>query len=233
MIESPPLLTLRRDFPRPTKAQIAAFQGVPSSFVCDAMNGRGALDAAIAPIGFGRDLRCVAAGPALCADNGPGDVLATFGAQEIAQPGDVVIAGFGAFQGAAAAGDRVMGMLRNAGVAGFVTDGPMRDYDGIVAAGLPCWCTGLTPNSPFANGPGRVGEDVAIGGMTVHSGDMIVADRDGVVVVPFARIAAVIARLEDIKALETELDAQVANGRKTMALTEVMIADGRAVFTDG
>lgn len=232
MIETPPVLTIRRGFPRPSPQQIAAFQGVPTGFVCDAMNGKGALDASIAPIGFGRDITCAAAGPALCADNGPCDVLATLGALEVLQPGDIVIAGFGGYQGAAAAGDRVMGMIRNGGGAGFVTDGPMRDYQGIVDVGLPAWCTGLTPNSPYANGPGRVGEDVAIGGMTVQSGDIVVADRDGVVIVPFARIDAVIERLANVSKLEAELDAEVAGGLSRISAISEMITNGTAIVTD-
>lgn len=232
MIETPPLLTLRRDGARPTANQIAAFQGVPTGFVCDAMNGTGALDARIAPIGLGRDIACAAAGPALCADNGPGDILATLGAINLAQPGDILVAGFGGYQGAAAAGDRVMGMLKNAGGAGFVTDGPMRDYDGIVAVGLPAWCTGLTPNSPYANGPGRAGEEVQIGGRIVHNGDMIIADRDGVVVVPFARIDEIIDRIAEVTRLETELDAEVAQGLSHVPAITEMIASGAATYRD-
>lgn len=233
MIETPPVLTLRRNFPRPSAEQIAAFQDVPTGFVCDAMNGTGALDARIGPIGFGRDIACSAAGPALCADNAPCDVLATLGALELLQPGDIVLAGFGGYQGAAAAGDRVMGMIKNGGGAGFVTDGPMRDYAGIVAVGLPAWCTGLTPNSPYGNGPGRAGQDVNIGGMTVHSGDMVVADRDGVVIVPFARIDAVIERLANVAKLEAELDAEVADGLARIPAISEMIEAGTATILDG
>lgn len=225
MIEEPPLLTIGTTMQRPTAAQIAAFQGVPTGFVCDAMGGGGAL-AGIGPIGFGRDIACVAAGPALTADNGPADILATLAALAHVRAGDILVAGFGGHQGCAAAGDRVVGMLKNAGGAGFVTDGPMRDYGGIVAVGLPAWCTGLVPSSPFAKGPGRVGFAVQIGGQQVATGDMIVADRDGVVVVPFARIDAVIARLAEVRALEEALDAEVAKGLKLPPAIGELLAGG-------
>lgn len=232
MIEEPKSLTIRRHWARPTQAQIDAFKGMPTSFVVDAMDGRGALDMSIRPIGDGRDLNCVAVGPALTADNGPADVLATLAALGYVQPGDVLVAGNNAHQGTAVAGDRVMGMLRNSGGAGFVTDGPMRDYQGIVDAGLPAWCTGLNPASPFSSGPGRIGLPLQIGGQTVNSGDMIVADRDGVVVVPFDQIDAVIDRLTHVCALEKKLDGEVANGRRTIDAIMARIENGGAVFVD-
>ncbi|MEO0914444.1 MAG: RraA family protein, partial [Pseudomonadota bacterium] len=212
MIEEPAKLRIRREMQRPTAAQVAGFQGVPSGFVVDAMMGAGALAAGIGPVGAGRDIPCVAAGPALTAGCGAGDILATLAALKFIAPGDVLVAAFDGFQGCAAAGDRVIGMARNCGAAGFVTDGPMRDYAGIVEVGLPAWCSGLTPASPFTNGPGTVGLPVQIGGQRVETGDMIVADRDGVVVVPFAEIDAVLHRLPEVSALEAALDAEVAAG---------------------
>jgi len=232
MIEEPPLLTVNNARKRPTAAQIAAFQGVPTSFVADAMGGEGALDPAIRPLGESRDIDCVAAGPALTADTGPADILGTYAALNFLTPGDILVSAFGGHQRCAAVGDRVMGMIRNNEAAGFVTDGPVRDYAGIVAVGLPLWCTGLNPASPFSNGPGTVGMPIHIGGRRVETGDMIVGDRDGVVVVPFARIDAVIARLEDIKKLEIALDAEVANGRKSSDKIAALMDAGRVRYVD-
>ncbi|WP_108484513.1 RraA family protein [Oceaniglobus ichthyenteri] len=214
MIEEPPLVTINRATRRPTAAQVAAFQGVPTGFVNDAMFGQGALSRTIRPLGEGRDLHCVAAGPALTVDNGPGDLLALLAALPQIRKGDVVMSTCDGFQGCASAGDRVAGMVRNCGAAGFVTDGPMRDYDGIVGIGLPCWCTGLTPASPFSKGPGRVGQPINMAGQRVETGDMVIADRDGVVVVPFARIDEVIAALEQVKTSEYTMDAEVEKGLK-------------------
>ncbi|ARE42070.1 Demethylmenaquinone methyltransferase [Rhodovulum sp. P5] len=232
MIEEPPILTLHKSFPRPTKAQIAAFSGVPTGFVCDAMDGKGALDTAITPIGFGVDIDCVAVGPALVADNGPAEILATLAALHMVQPGDVVIAAVDGHQGCSASGDQVMGMMKNAGAAGFVTDGPMRDYEGIVEVGLPAWCTGLNPNSPYSKGPGRVGGSAVIGGQIVASGDLIVADRNGVVVVPFARIDEVAGKLDAVRKMEADLEAKVAAGAYQLLDLDGMIAEGKAVVVE-
>lgn len=225
MIEEPPLLTVKRPHRRPTDAHIEAFQGVPSSYVADAMFGTGAL-VGLAPLGEGRDLNCVAAGPALTVECGPGDILGLIAALAFIQPGDVVVSAFGGYQGVAAAGDRAVGMMQNNGAIGFVTDGPMRDYAGLVAAGLPSWCTGLNPASPTSNGPGRIGLPIQIAGRQVETGDMVVADRDGVVVVPFEMISAVLKQLETVTELETELDAKVEKGLKLPdAMAELLASD--------
>ncbi|WP_323771291.1 RraA family protein [Antarctobacter sp.] len=229
MIEEPPKLTLVKGAPRPTADQIAAFQGVETAFLCDAMGGLGAMDTNISPLGFGRDLACVAAGPALVADSGPGDIIATLAAVNLLTPGDVLVHAGHGYQGGATIGDQLSGMLKNAGAAGFVTDGPMRDYEGIVAAGLPSWCTGLNPNSPCVSGPGTLGGSANVGGRHVATGDMIVADRNGVVVIPFAQIDTVIAKLKDVTRLEAELEIKVKDGFCSPMDIEAMLADGSAV----
>jgi regulator of RNase E activity RraA len=232
MIEEPPLLKIKGNLRRPTDAQIAAFKGIQTGYVVDALFGGGALSSDIRPIGDGRDLDCVAAGPALTANCGPADILATVAALKFIRPGDIVVSAFAAHQGCAAAGDRVAGMMKNNGAAGFVTDGPVRDYAGIVAAGLPVWCTGLTPASPFSKGPGSVGFAIQIGGQEVETGDMIVADRDGVVVVPFEKIDAVIAAVKRVSEMEAELDARVAGGLRIPTSISELLASDKVEYVD-
>ena len=229
MIEEPPALTVVRRTRRPTEAQIAAFRGVPTGFVCDAMEGGGAMAADISPLGGARSH---AVGPALVAENGPADILATLAAVSLAEPGDVVVVSAAGHRGCSASGDQVCGMLRNAGAAALVTDGPVRDLDGIEATGLPVWAAGLIPSSPHGSGPGRVGGAAVVGGLTVATGDLIVADETGVVVVPFERIDAVIEGVAKVRALEEELEAKVADGFRSPLDVAAMIADGRAVEVD-
>lgn len=231
MIEEPPMLTVKRPARRPSAAQIAAFKGAPTGFVADAMFGTGALSG-VSPIGDGRDLTCVAAGPALTVDCGAGDILGLVASLNFIQEGDVVVSAFAGYQGCAAAGDRVAGMMRNNGAVGFVTDGPMRDYEGVVAAGLPAWCSGLSPNSPVSTGPGYVGLPIRIGGAEVETGDMIVADRDGVVVVPFEDIDRVIAQLDTVRSLEAALDAEVEAGLKTPKAISELLASDKVSYVD-
>jgi 4-hydroxy-4-methyl-2-oxoglutarate aldolase len=224
MIEDPPLLTVRRRFARPTRAQLDAFAGVPTGFVADAMNGRGALDARIKPIG-----RAPASfhGVAITCHAGPADNLALFGALAYGEPGDVMVCATDGFAETAVTGDLLLGMARNRGLAGFVTDGMVRDVPGIEAVGLPCFAAGVTPNSPARNGPGTVGMPVVVGGVAVGPGDVVVGDGDGIVVVPFASIDAVVERLVAVKAAEAALDAKVRGGLQLPDFIRSMIDAGR------
>ena len=91
------------------------------------------------------------------------------------------------------AGDVMLGMARNAGIVALVTDGMVRDIDGLDGVGIPVFARGLTPNSPFKDGPGEIGLPIAIGGVIVEAGDLIVGDQDGVVVVARS-VAEAVAR---------------------------------------
>lgn len=211
MIEEPPLLKIREiaGRKRPSVAQIEALRGVPTGFICDALDGYAALEG-ISPLDP-VELPVGLCGPALCVQSGPGDILALLGALPEISKGDVLVNAFG-WQGCAAAGDRLMGMAKNAGAAGLVTDGPVRDHEGLLKVGLPVFCTGLCPNSPYAKGPGSVGFSVDIGGRRTETGDMVIGDRDGVVIVPFDQIDRVIEAVGHIAEIENALDAQIDSG---------------------
>lgn len=209
MIEDPPVVTLKKRVPRPTAAQIAAFTGVPTGFIADAMNGRGAMDGRIKALIAGQDVFC---GVALPVHVGPADNLGVLAALHVGQAGDVVVAAADSFQATAVVGDIVLGMMRNKGMAGFVTDGCARDLIGIEEMGLPCFASGVTPNSPVKSGPATVNLPIVCGGVAVDAGDIICADRDGVVVVPYARIDAVIQSLAAVKAAEDALLPRVKAG---------------------
>jgi len=177
--------------------------------VVDALGGSGALPAEIKPItGAGAQF----AGVALPCHCGPNDNLALFAAVSLARPGDVIIATACGYRGAAVAGDQVLGMARNAGVIAFVTDGCVRDQKGIVAVGLPCFATGVTPNSPARSGPGTAGLPIILGGVGIAAGDLVIGDEDGVVIVPYARVSETIARLAAVREAEAALEAEVKGG---------------------
>ena len=209
MIEDPPVVTLKRHVKRPTLAQLSAFKDVPTGFIADAMNGRGALDARIKPVIAGQDTFC---GVALPVHVGPADNLGVMAALHVGQAGDVVIAAADGYQATAVIGDIVLGMMKNLGMLGFVTDGCARDITGIRDMGLPCFAAGITPNSPARNGPATVNLPIVCGGVAVDAGDIVCADCDGVVVVPHAQIEAVLAALVDVQAAEAQLLPRVKAG---------------------
>ena len=100
-----------------------------------------------------------------------------------------------------------------AGRAGIVTDGVVRDAAGIREVGLPVFACGLSPNSPWKDGPGDINLPLSCGGVPVHPGDILVGDEDGVVVVPQGDAAAVLEALPSIRAKEDKIVADIAEGR--------------------
>ena len=92
---------------------------------------------------------------------------------EYAKPGDVLIVATNAYEEASVAGDVMLGMAKNKGVCALVTDGMVRDVDGLNAVGIPVFARGLSPNSPFKDGPGTIGLPISLGGVTVNAGDVV------------------------------------------------------------
>ena len=229
MIEDPPLLRVKRNFTRPDPKLVRALQHVPTGFVVDCMNGRGALDARIKPIDLDH---CRIAGPALTCNTGPDDNLGLLAAINFTQPGDIIVNSTGSYTNSAVTGDIIVGMLRNRGAAGLVTDGMVRDEEGILVVGLPVFCRGITPNSCVKNGPGTVGMPVSVDGVPIESGDVIIGDRDGVVVIPRAELAIVCQRLVEVKEAEARLTRQVRMGLQAMESVTALLESERTQYLD-
>ena len=234
MIENPPLIQIKKKSSRkrPSEKQINGFKNIPTGFICDALNGYAALDPSIKPLSIpGKKVKQII-GPALTVFSGAADVLGMAIALSEIEPGDIVVNGVSGFQGTAAVGDRIAGMIKNNGGVGLVTDGPMRDLDGIIETGLDCFCTGLNPNSPFNSGPAKIGFPMNIGGTTVSSGDIIVADSDGVTVVPFDKIDEVLKKLDRIIEVESAMDKEVSEGLKISQKALDYLESDQVIYVD-
>ncbi len=209
MLENPPLLTIHRGHRRPDRALLEAFRGTLTSHLADAMEGRGAVDWRIKPLD---PANASFVGPALTAHSHPADVFGMIGAALEAEAGDVIMCANDGYTGTAVVGDLSAGTMRNKGVAAFVTDGLARDRAGIMATGMPLFAMGISPNSPASSGPGQIGAPVVLGGVHVCSGDIVVGDADGVVVVPLAMAQAVLAKLRMVQAAEKAAEETVKSG---------------------
>ena len=229
MIDETPLLEISRRRAAPDASLLDRLRGAPTGFVVDAMGGRGALDWRIKPLPG-----CPQAmiGFALTCANAPSDNLALCAAVALCRAGDVLVAATEGFSGAALAGDLILGIARNRGAVGFVTDGLVRDAGDIEALGLACFAMGVTPNSPGRNGPGTVGSPIVCGGMAVATDDIIIADRDGVVIIPRAHAATVIARLAEVRAAEATFLAAVRAGKTSVDFVEPLLKGPRVRYVD-
>jgi 4-hydroxy-4-methyl-2-oxoglutarate aldolase len=228
MAAAEPALTVRRTFPRPDPAHVRALTGIAVGWVVDAMGRQGAFDHRIRPISAATAFT----GVALAVRSRARDNLAPWAAIDYAEPGDVIVIETGDYEQASVIGDAWLGVAHNKGVVACVTDGLVRDVDGIAAVGIPVFARGVSPNSPFKDGPGEIGLAVVIGGLAVHSGDILVGDKNGVVVVPRERAAEIVAKLAAVAAKEAEMDEAIRAGAKSATWVQATIAAKGVRFVD-
>lgn len=122
--------------------------------------------------------------PAAGVDTRPGDNLAIHHAVTVAQPGDVLVVDAKAFTEAGPWGDILTLYAQQIGIAGLVIDGSVRDSRAIVALGFPVFSRGISVKGTGKHQPGAVNQPITCGGIRIAPGDLVVADADGVVVVP-------------------------------------------------
>ena len=230
MIHDPPALTIHRGFKRPSKELIEKFRGAQTSHLADAMNGRGALNYRIKPLD---ESQSAFVGPALTAHSAPADIVGMFGAVHEALPGDVLVIANDAFTGTAVVGDLAIGMMKNKGIAAFVTDGLARDKAGILEFGMPVFCQGISPNSPGRTGLGVVGAPISLGDVFVKPGDIMIGDADAVVVVAQEEAEEVAQRLAEIQESEKIAVQRVVDGATLPASMADMIENALIIEDDG
>lgn len=116
-------------------------------------------------------------------------------------------------------GDILCARMAVRGVTALVTDGVLRDGEGVVSSGLAVWCRGVAA-PPSIAGLTFVGwqEPVACGGVAIFPSDVIVADGDGAVVIPKAMVEQVIAAGAEQELLEAWLLSEVKAGAKLPGL---------------
>src|SRR3546814_17918358 len=114
------------------------------------------------------------------------------------------------------------------GVTALVTDGVLRDLDGVEASGLPVWCSGIAA-PPSVAGLTFVGwqQPVACGGVAVFPDDLIVADRDGAVVVPQDLVAEVAELGLEQERIEGWIKKGVQNGGRLPGVERKGVGEGK------
>lgn len=172
---------LKRELPNPETVE--AFKKLPAANVADTMGRSCALSSEIRLIGGAKEP--IMAGVALTVKARPGDNLMLHKALDMAGEGDVIIL--------SNEGDRTQSLMgeimavyahHQKKVAGIVLDGPIRDIQEISEMDMFLYATGSTPGGPYKEGPGEVNVPISIGNIAVMPGDIILGDRDGVIVIP-------------------------------------------------
>ncbi|QQM39747.1 RraA family protein [Streptomyces liliifuscus] len=198
---------------RPDQQVLQRFREHSVANLGDALDRLNIVDGGISPVWRGAK----AVGTALPVLTVAGDNKAVIAALDHIRPGDILVINAFGYDGRAVIGDNLAQRFDVFGAVGAVVDGYVRDRAIIEKLGVPVFARGLTPAGPFKNGPGTIGEPVALGGVVVNPGDIVVADDDGVIVIPPHRAEEALTAVEAIVAREADLDAEVAELRSRIA----------------
>jgi RraA family protein len=194
---------------RPAKKLVKALGSMVTAHLSDNMNRLVAGGAALRPMHKGGKL----CGPALTVKVAPGDNLMVHKAIDIAAPGDVIVVDAGGVLTCAIIGDIMSSLAEKRGLAGLVIYGAIRDSAEIRARRFPVYACGVTHRGPYKNGPGEINAPVALDGMVINPGDIIVGDEDGVISVPREHAEEILALAQAQLAKETAMLKSIASGR--------------------
>jgi RraA family protein len=221
----------RSDFTRPDPKLLNEIKSLMDQTGCLTGNvgdclGRGAaMDSRIKGLSPGMKL----VGPALTVKVPPIDNLMIHKALTLVKPGDVMVIDGGGDHAWALLGFLMVSTAIKLGLAGMIVDGCIRDAAEIRAAGFPIFAAGINPNGPMKEGPGEVNYPISCGGRMVHPGDIIVADDDGVVVLPRNHAAGIADKVKTVIAREEKRLAEIEAGVTTRpGLDEMLRQKGLA-----
>jgi len=193
------------------EATVARFAKLPVANVSDVMARMTAGGARLRPMHAGG----VMAGPAFTVKTRPGDNLMVHRALDLADPGDVIVVDAGGDLTNAIIGELMLAFAEHRRLGGFVINGAIRDYAAIHAGPFPVFAAGITHRGPFKDGPGEINVPVAIDGMVVEPGDLMIGDEDGLLCVPY----------DALETVARDAEAKQAAEEKQMAATKAGTID--------
>ena len=170
-----------------------AYAQLPAANIADTMNRIAVLGNGIQRISSPQ--KPVMAGYAITVKARAGDNLMLHAALDMATENDVIVVSNEGDRSRALMGEIMVAYAHYCKkIAGIVLDGPIRDIDALSVLDFPLFATGSNPAGPFKEGPGEVNTPIAVGGVAVCPGDLIVGDADGVIVVPLRDAEALLEK---------------------------------------
>ncbi|TWG84072.1 4-hydroxy-4-methyl-2-oxoglutarate aldolase [Cupriavidus gilardii J11] len=197
-----------------TNDQLERLKAFGTATIHEAQGQKGALDAGLKPL----DPATRMAGPAVTVDLRPGDNLMVHYALTKVRPGDVLVLDAKGFTEAGPWGDVLTLAAQQLGLAGLVVNGAVRDANAIVEMGFPVFCRALSIKGTNKQQPGQVNVPVVVGGVSIRPGDIVVGDRDGLVVVAADEVEFALERSAQRERKEDEMRAQLREGRTMVEL---------------
>jgi RraA family protein len=165
----------------------------------------------------------VLAGPAFTVKTRPGDNLMIHKALDIAEPGDVIVVDGGGDLTNSLIGEMMTTHAATRGIAGIVIYGAIRDYDSIHAGSFPVFAAGVTHRGPYKDGPGEINVPIAIDGMVIEPGDLVIGDGDGLLCVPYAQLATVYSAAKAKNDAEIKQIAAIRQGKSDRAWVDASL----------
>ena len=175
-----------------TKTIIERLSELPTTALSDATGGHTNVAAYVKPLADHFKI----AGKVLTVRLPDGENGAVLKAISKAERGDILVIDAKGNTNRAVAGDFVMQLAQGVGVQGFVVDGVIRDAAAARKINFPVFAIGTTVAAGNKHGGGVVGERIAIGGIPIETGDYIVGDIDGVIVIPKKDIETILTGAE-------------------------------------
>lgn len=197
------------DFIRPKKEVIDKLMGYETPPLADGLNRFNVMDPLIKPVSNGLKV----AGPALTVRVRPGDNLMVHKAISMIQEGDVIVIDTCGCMNYTVLGDLMASSAVKKKVGGIIVDGGVRDVDELRAKKYPIFAKYFTPAVGDKDGPGEINYPICCGGVPVMPGDYIVADNNGVVVIPPDEIDSIIEGTEKKLAYEKIRAGQIEAGQ--------------------
>lgn len=207
---------------RPAPEVIKAFGGLATTEVSDALELSCVMRYAIHPLWPGMPR---IAGPAFTVRTGRHDNLMFHASIYLAQPGDVIVVEAGDDE-MAVAGGNVCAIAQRRGVAGLVVDGVIRDVAESRENRFPVFARGASPIPGKRIGEGEVNAAIRCGGVVVNPGDVVVADEEGIVVVPRARAEDVLGKTQAKVAADSALGLDAWERRHRAAVEAALKTRG-------
>ncbi|PIB70270.1 RraA family protein [Pseudomonas sp. 2995-3] len=204
-----------------TTSLVSAFRTVPVANVSDSMNRMSSGGSNLRPMHAGG----VMAGPAITVKCRPGDNLMLHHALDIASPGDVIVVDAGGDLTNALIGELMVAYAIKRKLGGIVINGAIRDSESIAAGSFPVFAAGVTHRGPYKDGPGEVNVPIAINGMVIEPGDLILGDSDGFVCVPITHAEDILKRASAKHAAEVQqlLDIEHSKNKRDWVMESLRV----------
>ncbi|WP_295588590.1 RraA family protein [uncultured Oscillibacter sp.] len=201
------------EVPQLPRQTLERLRGYGACVVCDALKGFNAMDGRIRAISPGI---CVC-GCAVTVRLRPGDNLMLHRAIEAARPGDILVLDTCGSYRHAVIGGIMSSAAFGKGIGGMVIDGAVRDVEELREHGYPVFAAAVVPNTGESEGPGQLNHPISCGGVPVLPGDVVVADENGVAVVPRNAVDWVLEACEQKCRAEEQRLAEIRSGQLTAA----------------